>query len=78
MELRSLKANVGKKSKRNLDQTCEGGGYLTVMPISQDGNDISMEEFRDSLQWRLDLLLQNPPQTCDGFSDPFMVDHMCH
>ena len=29
------------------------------------------------MRWRLDLPLQDPPLTCDGCSEAFMVEHAC-
>ena len=74
-ELWYLKATEGKKAKRNLEWACKGGGWLTVLPRPQDGNDLSREEFRDDLRWRLDLSLQNTPLACDGCSNPFTMEH---
>ena len=60
-ELRDLNTNSGKNSKRILEWDCDGDGWLTVLPSSQDGTDISREEFRDSFRWRLYLPLHNNP-----------------
>ena len=68
---------MGEKSKQKLERACEGGGWLTLLPISQYGTDISREEFRDALQWILDITLQDPLMACNGCSDPFTVDHTC-
>ena len=56
-ELRDLKATIGKNPKRNLERACEGVGLLTVLTRSQGRTDISREEFRDTLRWRLDIPL---------------------
>ena len=50
-ELRSLKATVFNKDKWNLERACESGGWITLLPISQDGTDIFKEDFRDDLRW---------------------------
>ena len=42
-ERRSLKENIGKKSKWNLELACKGCGWINVLPRSQDGTDISRE-----------------------------------
>ena len=42
-EMNNLKSNVGKKEKRNLEWSCEGGGWITVLTISQDGTYLSRE-----------------------------------
>ena len=48
--MRDLKATIGKNPKRNLEQACEGVGFLTVLNRSQGGTDISREEFRYTLR----------------------------
>ena len=59
--LRALNATFGKKAKHKLEWACKGGGWLTVLPISQDGTDLSREEIRYAFWWRLDTPLQTPP-----------------
>ena len=56
-----MKENVGKKADRDLEWACKGGGWLTVLFRSQYGTDLSKEEIRDALQWRLYITLQPPP-----------------
>ena len=45
----SLKATVGKNSKRELVRACEVIWWLTVLSRSQYGTDISRKYFRDAL-----------------------------
>ena len=53
-ELRAPHKILGKKAKYKLEWAYKGSGRLTVLPRSQYGTDISMEEFRDDLWWCLD------------------------
>ena len=76
--LRVLKETLGNKTKRKLERACDGGGWITVLPRSQDGTDLSREEFRDALWCSLDPPPQNTPITCDGCRNLFTVDHTCH
>ena len=39
--MRALKATLDKKTKRKLERACEDNGWLTFLPRSQDGTDIS-------------------------------------
>ena len=73
-----LKATSAKNSKLKLEQACEGSGWLTFLTRSQDGTDLSREEFRDNLLCRLYLILQDTPLKCDGCSNPLTVEHFCH
>ena len=48
--MRDMKATVINKSKWILEWAIEGGGWITVLSRSQDGTDISRENFRDALR----------------------------
>ena len=72
-----LKEISGKKVKINLEQACRGDGCITILPSSQDGTNLSREEFRDDLRWSLDLTFQDTPLKCDGFSDTLIVVYVC-
>ena len=39
--MRALKKKIGKNFKKNLEQTCMVSGCLVVIPIYQDGTDLS-------------------------------------
>ena len=73
--MRALKETVVKKSKWKLERSCEDDGWLTFLPRSQYGTDISREYFRGALWWHLDLSFQDAPLACDGCSDLFIVEH---
>ena len=47
--MRYLNETVVKKDKRKLELAYDSSGCLTVLSSSQDGTDISKEEFRDAL-----------------------------
>ena len=76
--LRDLKANLGKKARWNLKQAYKGCGWPTVLTILQDVTYLYREDFRDTLQWQLDLTLQDTLLTCDGCSGTFTVGHEYH
>ena len=74
-DLRYLMEIVCKKAKRNLERSCEGGGWITILRIFQDSTDLSREGFGDALQLVLDIPFQYPPLTCDFCSESYMVEH---
>ena len=76
-DLRSLKAALGKKAKRKLDQAFKGCGCINVLPRYQEETGISREQLRDALQWHFDIPLQNTPLKRNGFSNLFKVEHEC-
>ena len=65
-----------KNSKQKLKQPCKGGGWLTFLPRSQYGTDLSRDYFVFALWWRLGLLLQYHPLICNGCSYLLMVEHV--
>ena len=71
--MRSLKVTIDNESNWELQYSCKGGGWITVLPISHYGNDLSREDFMVSLFWCLDILLQYHPLTFDGCIDLLMV-----
>ena len=70
-----LRITIGMKNKQNLERDVEYGGWITVLTNSQDENDLSSDEFRYALRWGLGIPLKYPPLTCNGYSDPFMVEY---
>ena len=59
-----------------MERASDGCGCLAVLPRSQDGDDLSREEFRDNLRWRFDLPLHNLPLTCNGCNNLVAVYHV--
>ena len=60
--MKALMETVGSIDKRKLERACNGGFWLTVFTSFQDGTELSIEEFRDDLRWRLSLnFLTSPP-----------------
>ena len=71
----ALKSTVGKKYTWNMEQTCKRNEWLTNLPITHDGTDLSREEFRDAYVDTFIYSSKIHPLTCDGCSDPFTMDH---
>jgi hypothetical protein len=51
------------------------GAWITAMPDTLNGTDLSSEEFRDGLRLRYGLRPTNLPTTCDGCTKSFSVEH---
>ena len=49
--------------------------WLTALPITKDGFDLSSYEFRDALCLRYLKLLTQLPSNCDGCGSPFTTSH---
>ena len=47
------------------------------MPSFLDDKDLSAQEFRDNVLWRLGLEPHCLPTNCDGCGYPFLVEHAC-
>ena len=48
--LRYLKENVGKKSKQNIERSCEGGGFLAILTSCKYGTGTYRMDFMDAFQ----------------------------
>ena len=40
-DLKAPKATVGRRSKHNMEWSCEGSGWITILNRSQYGTDLS-------------------------------------
>ena len=49
--------------------------WLIVLPIEQDGFDLTATEFRDGLALRYEKLLLQLPPFCDGCGSDFTIVH---
>ena len=47
------------------------------MPSFMDDTELSAEEFRDNIRWRLGLTLLRLPTDCDGCGVPISTEHAC-
>ena len=61
--------------KERTRRACETGAWLTVLPVTANGTDLSADEFRDSLCLRYGITPRHLPATCDGCGDRFTVGH---
>ena len=75
--LAAIRAGATKMVKRRLDRMAETGLWLTLMPETLNGTDLSPDEFRDSLRIRYGLVPKNLPPVCDGAGckASFTVNH---
>ena len=62
----ALKENASQAVKRCLTTATERGSssWLTVLPLEDEGNSLSKQEFRDALAIRYNLPVSNLPRTC--------------
>ena len=47
------------------------------MPIFTDDTELSAQEFRDNIRWRLSFTPRRLPTDCDGCRAPFSAKHAC-
>ena len=73
----SIMDELPVQQKRVLDRVLEGkmSGWLSVLPIAQDGFDLSAQQFRDQLALRYGKEPLNLPSTCDGCDHVFSLQH---
>ena len=60
-----------------MDRACKSGAWITIMPSFLDDKELSAQEFRDNVLWRLGLEPHCLPTNCDGCGYPFLVEHAC-
>ena len=69
-------------AQRTLSRIVKGNasGWLTVLPLRQEGYDLSSTQFRDQLAIRYGYEPSRMPSICDGCGVPFSLQHGldCH
>lgn len=58
-----------------MKRSCETGIWVTVMPSTANGTELSAEEFRDGVRLRFGLTPGNLQEHCDGCAQRFSVGH---
>jgi hypothetical protein len=66
---------ASKTTARQMTRSRDTGTWLTVMPSTLNGTELSADEFRDSLRLRLGLSPIALPKRCEGCGDRFTVEH---
>ena len=71
----SLKSAAKPADARRMLRSRETGSWLTVMPDSLNGTELSADEFRDSARLRFGLTPTSLPHRCEGCGQRFSVEH---
>lgn len=74
-QLQQLCQQEGLRESRRLQRAKDTGIWLSVLPQTLNGTDLSRDEFRDSVRIRLGLPVLALPTTCDGCGKPFSLAH---
>ena len=63
--------------RRTLQRIVKSGAssWLTVLPLREEGYDLSATQFRDQLAIRYHHEPLSLPVVCDGCGDPFSLQH---
>ena len=69
-KLDQLKWGVNRNSARQMDRACKSGAWLIVNPIFLVDTDLSEQEFRDNVCWRIFLNPAAYPQNATGVEHP--------
>ena len=64
-----------KSGKHKLMRSMETGAWLTVVPDSLNGTELSQEEFRDNLRLRYSLRPIGLQERCDGCGSSMTIEH---
>ena len=70
-------AELPISQRRTVSRIVQGNasGWLTVLPLKQEGYDLSSVEFRDQLAIRYGHEPAHLPSSCDGCGDEFTLQH---
>jgi len=71
----ALQSEADPTDARRIGRAAETGAWLTAMPDSLNGTDLTREGFRDSLRLRHGLLPSHLPDRCDACKARFTVGH---
>ena len=67
----ALKTAAGAADSRRLQRATDTGAWLTAMPNTLNGTNLSVDEFKDNLQLRLGLCPTFLPHRCEGCNERF-------
>ena len=72
-----LRAALPRRQQRTLNRIVDGNasGWLTVLPLKQEGYDMSAVQFRDQLAIRYGQEPNAVPSHCDGCGAAFSLQH---
>ena len=71
----SLLAAAGPAATRRMQRSRATGAWLTAMPDTLNGTELSTDEFRDGLRLCYGLVPISLPPRCDGCGERFTVHH---
>jgi hypothetical protein len=71
----AMQAQATPFAKRRMLRSKETGSWLTTMPDTLNGTELSLEEFRDNVRMRLGLVPANLPDRCEACNEKFTVEH---
>ena len=73
--MKTQTAHLDTTTRLQVENSCNTGAWLTLLPDRLNATELSAEEFRDSLRIRFNLKPQALPDRCDGCDLPFTVRH---
>jgi hypothetical protein len=73
--LQALCAAARPTAARRMNRSKETGAWLTAMPSTLNGTELSEDEFRDNIRLRFGLPPLSLPDHCDGCNERFTVEH---
>jgi hypothetical protein len=74
-QLASILTSSSPVDKRRITRSAKTGSWLSSIPSSINGTDLSAEEFRDNIRLRFGLQPKALPPYCDGCGSPFTPEH---
>jgi hypothetical protein len=74
-DLKSILSKLSRSDARTILRCKETGQFISVLPSTVNGTELSKNEFRDALNIRYSRYPSDLPQLCDGCGRKFSVRH---
>ena len=66
---------AGDQERNRLHRTMRNGAWLSAVTHGLNVMDLSLEEFRDNLCLKYEVMPQDIPVTCDGYGKKLSIEH---
>jgi hypothetical protein len=74
-EMESILRTIPKGESRTIRRGRETGAWLSILPSTVNGTELSAQEFRDAISMRYGIVPSDLPHKCDGCDAPFTLQH---
>jgi hypothetical protein len=73
--MKSILQRLSSGESRTIWRGQQTGAWLSIVPSTVKGTELSAQEFQDAILMRYGLVPPDLPLTCDGCNAPFTLQH---